>query len=89
MKKILNWVWSGIKYLWAIFPKYLLYIIILAVLGAVIAKWITGDDYYRDKVGAIIGFGLLGCVIGYVWLRQLWWWFTKTGDYAENSDKKE
>jgi hypothetical protein len=76
MKKIFNWIWNSIKFIWYTFPKYVIYAIILAFLGGLTARLITHDTYYQNMVAAIIFFGILGCVILYVWGKQLWEWFT-------------
>jgi uncharacterized membrane protein YeaQ/YmgE (transglycosylase-associated protein family) len=87
MKKVLKWIWEGIKWFWYTFPKYVLYIIILALIGGYFTKWITHNKYYFNKVFIIILFGLVGCVIGFIWLRQLYWWITKTGDFKKKNIK--
>lgn len=91
MKKIVKWLLNVLKTIWFMIPKYVLYILTLAFIGAGITKWITHDrydsQYYTQLVGAIIGFGLLLCVILFVWIRQGYWWITKKGDYASKNKK--
>ena len=83
MKKILKWLWDGIKrilYFMFVPVWYVWVALILATIGWYITKWTTNDPYTSNTVAAIIGFGLLLCVILYVWVRQFYWWLTGTGD---------
>ena len=52
-------------------------IVIVALIG-VIAGLIWGAE-----VGFFTFFGLGVAFVAFIFLRQLWWWITKTGDYYE------
>lgn len=85
MKKIGNWILKGLKTIWFMIPKYLLIILILAFGGGYITKWITHDPYLTQLVGAIIGFGLLLCVILYVLFRNIIRWIKKKNKHENKN----
>jgi hypothetical protein len=75
MKKFFTWLWEGIKRQFMMFIVSTWYVwvaVILAVLVGLIFGW---------NVSVWVFFGLVGAVIAYVALRQLYWLFTGTGDY--------
>ena len=78
MKKFLNKVWEGIKYHLINFISAA-WFVILAVLIAIAVFYIWGFT-----ASMITGFSIVGGVILFVGLRQLWWliWGSDEGDYA-------
>ncbi|MFW6219733.1 MAG: hypothetical protein ACOC33_02730 [bacterium] len=87
MKKFLNWLGNGLKFFWASFPKVWAIIIAIALIGGLVTFFIAGLDIAMNVIFfSILGMGIF--FIGYVHLRQLWWWITSTGDYEENKDKR-
>ena len=71
MKKILDFIKANfimtIKSAW--------YAILAAIIGT-IAGFI-----WDFNTGFFTFFGICAAFIVFLWLRQLYWWFTKTGDY--------
>lgn len=88
MKKFGSWLLKAVKTIWFMIPKYVLAIVLLAFAGLGITKLLTPDPYYSQLVFAIILFGLIICVILFVWIRQGYWWITKKGDYASKNKKR-
>ena len=78
MRNFLKKVWEGIKYHFINFIKAA-WFVILAVLIAIAVFYIFGFT-----AAMITGFSIVGGVILYVGLRQLWWfmWGSVDGDYA-------
>ena len=54
-----------------------MWIIWLAVIVGVIVGLITKNT----NLGIVIGFGVVTTFAIFLWLRQVWWWITKTGDF--------
>ena len=71
MKKILARIWFGIKMF-----LFSMWWVIAAIIIAFLIGWIFGG-----MVGVWTFFGLVGAVIAYVFLRQIWWFISGTGDY--------
>lgn len=57
----------------------------LSTLVGFIAHWC--DAYNPTAWGVFTLIGIMGGLIGFTFLRQLWWWITKTGDYEDHSKK--
>ena len=78
MKKFLKKVWEGFKYHFINFISAA-WFIMLAVLIAIAVFYIWGFT-----AAMITGFSIVGGVILFVGLRQLWWliWGSPEGDYA-------
>jgi len=79
MKKILNWLKNAFLYLWESIPKVWICIFILSTIGCFL---------FSVEIGIIALFVLAAGYILFAWLRQLWWWITKTGDYETKNKKK-
>ena len=62
------------------FPQYL----IISIMIAVIVGLITWNVVF----GFFTLLGIMVILIVFVFLRQLWWWITSTGDYEKNDIKK-
>lgn len=75
MKKFFSKVWAALKRGFQMFIISTWWVWV-AVIIAVILSFIWGMD-----VAVWVFFGLVGAVIAYVGLRQLYWLFTGTGDY--------
>jgi len=71
MKKILNLI----KLNFITFIKSAWYAIIAVLIGVVIGI-ICGF-----QIGFLTFFTICSTIVLFVWLRQLYWWITKTGDY--------
>lgn len=72
MKKLLSKIWFFFKTivlgLWYVW---------LAIIVAYISTLIFGAF-----IGILIGFGIVGAVMLFVFLRQIWWFISGTGDYS-------
>jgi len=71
MKKLLSFILSR-------FPTYWIFIILISLT--------VGVTFFSVDIGVYTFLGLAICVIAFVFLRQLWWWITKTGDYSETDN---
>jgi len=69
---LLERIWSGFK-------KFILstFYVWIAVMVGVIVGFIWGLP-----AGVWTGFGIVGAVIAFVFLRQIWWFISGTGDYT-------
>jgi hypothetical protein len=75
MKKFFTWLWEGIKRQFMMFIVSTWYVwiaVILAILTGLIFGW---------HISIWVFFGGVGAVIAYVFLRQIYWWFTGKVDY--------
>lgn len=71
MKKILDFIKTNV----ITFIRSTWFVILAAIIGTIVG-------YVFDfNTGFFTFFGLGLAVIVFIWLRQLWWWITKTGDY--------
>ena len=75
MKKFFTWLWNGIKRGFMMFIVSTWYIWIAVGIGFLV-EWIFGG-----ASGIWTFFGIVGAVIAYVFLRQIYWWFTGKVDY--------
>lgn len=65
-----------------VFPIFIGTLVAISVLTGFIAHW--SDAYNPTAWGFFTLLGLLVALIGFVFLRQAWWfiWGSKKGDYA-------
>jgi len=80
LKKFGKWILDGLFTIWLMLPKPVL----IAGIISFIIGWI-----WTANIAVIVFMCLIGVIIGYVWLRQLWWYITSTGDYEKDNNKKE
>lgn len=82
-QNILQKMWKGIKFgvMTVIMSTWWAIAAIILGLGTMgITYLITNDRGLASRNFAIVFFGLALCVILYVWLRQIWWFISGTGD---------
>jgi len=72
MKKIWESIKRGVLMFWVS-----TWYVWAAVLLAALAGWIFGWN-----VSIWVFFGIVGGVIAFVFLRQIWWFISGTGDYS-------
>lgn len=77
-------LWDKIKWF---FQHWLLANIVISTLVTLITLILGYDNFYIIGILTFCGIGIL--VIAITWLRQLWWWITKTGDYARDSNTEK
>ena len=80
MKEFLKRVGRGILRFFTVFW----YVWLAAIVG-VIVSLITKNT----NVGTITFFSIIAAFIAFIWLRQVWWWITKTGDYSIQKKDEE
>jgi cytochrome b561 len=79
MKKIWNWLKD-------FFSHWLYANIVISALVTLITFICRVKEFYVVGLVTFAGLGVL--VILIVWLRQLWWWITSTGDYEKKDTEK-
>ena len=75
MKKFFSNLWSGIKrqlMMFLISTWYVWLAAILSVVAGLIFDW---------QVSILVFFGCVGAFILFIFLRQIYWWFTGKSDY--------
>ena len=75
MKKFFSKVWAALKRGFQMFIISTWWVWAAVAIAALIG-WIFGWN-----VSVWVFFGLVGAVIAYVFLRQIWWLLSGTGDY--------
>lgn len=79
--KILNFLKNAGLYILGILKSQII-IVVAALIGVVVGL------IWGVTIGFFTFFGLgLGYIV-YIFLRQMWWWITKSGDYESNDSKK-
>lgn len=63
------------------FPLYYLIIIIISILTGICAKLFKVHEPINWFFWTFISLSIL--VILFVWIRQIYWFFTKSGDYEK------
>ena len=71
MKKILDRIWLEIKRFWWS-TWYVWFAVVLAIIAGLIFGW---------NVSVWVFFGGVGAFIAFIFLRQIWWFISGTGDY--------
>ncbi len=71
MKKIWNFIISNI----IMTIKSAWYAILAAIIGTIVGI------IWDFNTGFFTFFGICIAFVLFIWVRQLWWWITKTGDY--------
>lgn len=55
-----------------------------AVIGSIVVGFVVGVI----TISILTFFGIVTAFVAYFWLRQIWWWITKTGDYKRPDDEE-
>jgi len=82
MKNFFGKVWGALKRGFQMFFISSWYAWFGAILG-VIAGLI-----WNQGVGITVFFSVVGAFIGYIWIRQIYWWFTGKVDYINRGFPK-
>jgi amino acid transporter len=78
MKKI----YEAFKWFFTRWMLVLVVLIILAVIATLILKYTTSvEEPYKIPLFVVGGWGVFCCI--YVFLRQIYWAITRTGDYEK------
>lgn len=82
MKTFFIRLWKNIKRQFIAFILLTWYVWVAVALGFIV-KWIFGGTS-----GILTFFGVIGIVIVYIFLRQIYWWFTGKVDYKNGGFPK-
>jgi hypothetical protein len=83
MKKI----WEALVWFFSRWMLVLVVLIVLGIIATFIIKFTTHtEEPYKIPLFVIGGWGVF--VVLYTWVRELWWWITKTGDHAKKEERK-
>lgn len=88
MKKVLKWIGNKLLYTWKSVPKVWVITLLLALIVGITTLIITGSPDMAVRFGFFSFLTMAVFFIGYVNLRQLWWYWTKTGDYEDNNKEE-